>query len=51
MHKLLLFGVESAENRHLVTMNAVLTKKTLHVQGKTPVVWYSHQYMPAIHHS
>jgi hypothetical protein len=36
MHKLLLFGVESAENPHSVTMNAVLTKNPFVSKEKPP---------------
>jgi hypothetical protein len=51
MHKLLLLGVESAENPHSGSMNTVSTKKPFASKEKTPVVWYSHEYTPAIHHS
>jgi hypothetical protein len=32
-------------------MNTISTKKPFTSKEKTPAVWYSHQYTPAIHHS
>jgi hypothetical protein len=48
---LLLLGVEFARKFSFRNHEHCSDEKTLRIQGKTLVVWYSHQYTPAIHHS